>query len=148
MKKPYSSLDERINKKATAANAEKVLKDYRHMKALAHRGNSLQSVRLSDMPSGTPDPHSNERIIIKALNATEFVDECDKALAAIKESQEHYIYEILFLLYFVTPATTAENIMLRMSMATTAYYHAKQFGLVTFAELFPDTWGELLEFNE
>ena len=146
MKTPYTSLAKRLNAKETAANADSVLRDYQDMKALAYRTDGLKSVRLSDMPSGSSDPKIAEKIMIKQLNAAEYIEACQKALAAVKELNENW-GQILRYLYF-GPILTPTQLQERNALEHSAFYAARRKALVAFAEAFPDKWGELLVFND
>lgn len=140
----YQGIQSQIDRKATAANAEAVLRDYEFKRTIARRSNSLRSPVIDAMPHATENA-AHERAIVDQVDAAEFVAECDKTLAAIK-GQDAEQATILKLLYF-GPILTAQALMERLAMSNTAYYHAKQKALLSFAQLFPPRWGELLVFK-
>lgn len=141
----YKNECSQIDGKATAANAEAVLRDYEFKRSLARRNQVLRSPVMDSMPHAT-DNAARERVIVNQLDAAEFVAECDAALAALK-AQDAEQATIIQLLYF-GPILTAQALMERLAMSNTAYYNAKQKALVAFAQLFPPRWGELLVFKE
>ncbi|WP_125705502.1 ArpU family phage packaging/lysis transcriptional regulator [Lacticaseibacillus daqingensis] len=132
-----------IDTKATATNAAAMLQNYHRMRAIARRPIVTGAGPLTGMPASAPEAGRTERHMVEAINARAFVDAATQAAQTVREVYGEEKYTILKCLYLGAPVT-AENIMLRLGMSNTAYYHAKEDALVGFAEAFPVDWGELL----
>lgn len=137
----------RIDKDKTAANAEAVLLEYPHRKALASRGLvSLQSPKMDGMPhSPSVDNHGEERII-SHLDDKLFVYQVEKIVKEImpETATNDKWPGILKLRYLIPRPLSNDQIMERVGYEHTAYYDALKEALCAFAELWPPFPSELV----
>ncbi|MFD1441209.1 ArpU family phage packaging/lysis transcriptional regulator [Lacticaseibacillus hegangensis] len=135
----------RLDHEETAKNAERLLSDFRHREAKSKRAEvmGLKSPLMDGMPRNDSVENGTETKLIAELSDQEFVQRVRRAIECI-ESEESRV--ILRCLYIDRPVT-AENIMIRLSMSNTAYYHAKEEALVAFAEVWPPEPSELLAYR-
>lgn len=135
----------RLDREATAKNAEGLLGDFRHREQKAKRADvlGLKSPAMDGMPRNDTVENSAERRIISHLSDQEFVDRVKRAVECIESDEQR---KILIGLYIGHPVK-AETIMEALGMSTTAYYHAKEEALVAFAEVWPPIPSELLVYR-
>ncbi|WP_203663781.1 ArpU family phage packaging/lysis transcriptional regulator [Lacticaseibacillus sp. 53-4] len=135
----------RLDHEETAKNAERLLSDFRHREAKSKRAEvmGMKSPLMDGMPRNDSVENRTETKLVAELSDQEFVHRVRRALECI-ESEESRV--ILRCLYIDRPVT-AENIMIRLSMSNTAYYHAKEEALVAFAEVWPPEPSELLAYR-
>lgn len=135
----------RLDREATAKNAERLLGDFRHREQKAKRADvlGLASPSLDGMPRNDTVENTVEGRIVEHLSDKEFTERVRRAIECI-ESDEAKV--ILCGLYIGRPLT-AEALMERLAMSNTAYYHAKEEALVAFAEVWPPVPSELLVYR-
>lgn len=135
----------RLDREATAENAERLLGDFRHREQKAKRADvlGLKSPAMDGMPSNDTVENTAEGRIVEHLSDKEFTERVRRAIECI-ESDEAKV--ILCGLYIGRPLT-AEALMERLAMSNTAYYHAKEEALVAFAEVWPPVPSELLVYR-
>lgn len=135
----------RLDREATAENAEGLLSDFRHREQKAKRADvlGLKSPAMDGMPRNETVENTAEGRIVEHLSDKEFTERVRRAIECI-ESDEAKV--ILCGLYIGRPLT-AEALMERLAMSNTAYYHAKEEALVAFAEVWPPVPSELLVYR-
>lgn len=135
----------RLDREATAENAEGLLSDFRHREQKAKRADvlGLKSPAMDGMPRNDTVENSVERRITDHLSDQEFVERVKRAVECIESDEQR---KILIGLYIGHPVK-AETIMEALGMSTTAYYHAKEEALVAFAEVWPPIPSELLVYR-
>lgn len=137
----------KIDAKATAAATSDLLKhDYPHLRNVAGRPSVLQGQRLDGMPHAT-DPLAGEHVLVEGVDATQFVVDCQTTLLHVRAEAGDACYNLLLWLYF-KPLPTAMDVMERIGLEHSAFYEKRRRALCTFAEAFPDTWGELLVYKK
>lgn len=135
----------KLDTKATAHNADTILREYPRYWAIAHRA-FLQSPQFDSIPSTSFDPSRAEHVIIDSIDATQFVIDCDCALRAVKEQHGDELSNILCWLYF-QPLESVSLVIDRFNMSHSAFYRRRDKALCAFAGAFPDTWGELIAYK-
>lgn len=135
----------RLDREATAKNAERLLGDFRHREQKAKRADvlGLQSPTMDGMPRNETVENSAERRIISHLSDQEFVERVKRALECIEDDTSRLILQSLY----ICRPIKAEALMERLTMSNTAYYHAKEEALVAFAEVWPPVPSELLVYR-
>lgn len=135
----------RLDHEETAKNAERLLSDFRHRKAKSRRAEvmGLKSPLMDGMPRNDSVENGTETKLIAELSDQEFVQRVRRAIECIESDESRVILRCLY----IDRPVTAENIMMRLGMSTTAYYHAKEEALVAFAEVWPPVPSELLVYR-
>ncbi|WP_203624633.1 ArpU family phage packaging/lysis transcriptional regulator [Lacticaseibacillus sp. 866-1] len=135
----------RLDHEETAKNAERLLSDFRHREAKSKRAEvmGLKSPLMDGMPRNDSVENRTETKLVAELSDQEFVHRVRRALECIESEESRVILRCLY----IDRSVTAENIMMRLGMSTTAYYHAKEKALVAFAEVWPPVPSELLVYR-
>lgn len=135
----------RLDHEKTAKNAERLLSDFRHREAKSKRAEvmGLMSPLMDGMPRNDSVENGTETKLVNELSDQEFVERVRRAIECIENEESRVILRCLY----IDRPVTAENIMIRLGMSTTAYYHAKEEALVAFAEVWPPVPSELLVYR-
>ncbi|MFT8409886.1 MAG: ArpU family phage packaging/lysis transcriptional regulator [Schleiferilactobacillus perolens] len=137
----------KIDKDKTAANAEAVLLEYPHRKALASRSLvGLQSPKMDGMPRSPSAENHTEDPIINHLDDKLYVYQCEKIVNEIlpDTASNDKWPTILKLRYLIRYPLSDADIMERVHYEHTAYYDGLKEALCAFAELWPPFPSELV----
>lgn len=135
----------RLDREATAENAEGLLSDFRHREQKAKRADvlGLKSPAMDGMPRNDTVENTAESRIVDHLSDQQFVERVKRAIECIESDEARLILRGLY----IGRPITAEALMDRLAMSNTAYYHAKEEALVAFAEVWPPVPSELLVYR-
>jgi ArpU family phage transcriptional regulator len=135
----------RLDRKATAENADLVLGDYRHRRQKARRNDvaSIGSPSMDGMPKTASVANGQENMVVNHLGDAEFVAKVDTAIECIEDDDQRAVLKLLY----ISHQLTAEAIQERLHMSNTAYYHTKEDALIAFAEVWPPQPSELLVYR-
>lgn len=135
----------RLDHVETAKNADRLLLDYRHREQKAKRADvmGLMSPSLDGMPRNDTVENTVESRVVGHISDSEFVERVKRAIECIENDESKLILRSLY----IGRPITAEALMDRLAMSTTAYYHAKENALVAFAEVWPPVPSELLVYR-
>ena len=139
-----TSLYSRIDRKATAANAEAVLMDYQHHYArVISWSMDLQSPNMDGMPRNPSVDNNAEIKITNRLSDEQFVKRCNNIVQRI----ENETYRNIIRFTYFRPLPTVRDIEERLALSPSTYRRQKQEALVLFAELWPPVPSELLVYK-
>lgn len=132
----------RLDREATAKNAELVLGDYRHRHQKARRAEvaGLKSPSMDGMPRTESIENGVEDKIINHLSDQEFAAKVILAIECIEDDEQRHLLKLLY----IGAPLSVEAIQTRLSLSAKTYYRVKEDALNAFAEVWPPAPSELL----
>jgi ArpU family phage transcriptional regulator len=129
----------------TAINADQVLSQYQHHKAMAKRWDlSLQSPKMDGMPKSPSYGNTAENSITSHLDDKLFSLQCERI---IREGMtDERLAKILEYTY-LKPLNSDYAVMMKVGYEKTQFYEQRKIALCAFAELWPPFPSELVVYQ-
>lgn len=139
------SYSRRLDREATAKNAEMVLGDYRHRHQKARRTEvaGLKSPSMDGMPRTKSIENVVEDKVINHLSDQEFATKVILAIECIGDDEHRHLLKLLY----IGAPLPVEAIQERLNLSAKTYYRVKEDVLNAFAEVWPPSPSELLVYD-